>query len=174
MHHQFSGPGSGHLAAAFPEVRAEGLIIDEIDGEALIYDEMRHEIHRLNPTVLSIWRLSDGTRSAHQVSTAASSQLGAVVDDRAVHLAWTLLGDRHLLQGPLPQNMRVTSRRSRRSFLKGTLVTGAAALPAIISISAPKAAAAASQGCLGKNAPCGMGDTCCPEYFCSDGFCLNH
>jgi hypothetical protein len=175
MHNQFSGTGNGYLAAAYPKARAEGLTIEEGDGEALIYDNARHEIHHLNPTVLAIWRLSDGFRAPHQISTAASLQLGAVVDDQAVKMAWTLLGDRHLLLEPLAPGMRVTARRSRRSFLKGALVTGTAALPTIVSVSAPKAAAAASQGCGLRSHNCSISNPCCPEFYCTDlflnGFC---
>jgi hypothetical protein len=170
MHHQISGPGNNQSPMKPPTVRTANLIFSELDGEAVVFEETRQEIHRLNPTALAIWHLSDGTRTARQVSTEASSRLGAVVDEQAVRLAWTLLDDRHLLNEPLAADMRVATR-TRRSFLKGALVAGIAALPTIASVSAPNAAAAASPGCTGNTNPCSSDAECCSGW-CYEGFCL--
>lgn len=169
MHHQFSGQDDAHSSAAFPSSRRADLAVTEADDEAVIYEATRHEIHRLNPTALAIWKLSDGTRSAQQVSEAASSRLGAVVDERAVRLAWTLMDDRHLLNAPLAAELHVT--KTRRSFLKGVLAAGVAAAPLIVSITAPQAAAAASQGCKRNGNLCSSDAECCSGW-CYEGFCM--
>lgn len=59
--------GSGEVAAYRPKVRGD-LSVIELDGEAVVYDEARNELHHLNPTATIVLRLCDGSAATRQLS----------------------------------------------------------------------------------------------------------
>ena len=54
-----------------------GLAVVEIDGEAVIYDEGRGELHHLNPTATLIFRLCDGEATVKEFSAEIARASGA-------------------------------------------------------------------------------------------------
>ena len=116
-----------------PTARITGLVITEAKDEVLVYDQDKHHIHHLNPTAAAVWRMCDGQRSADDIA------LDADFEEDAVLLALRKLQDAELLDGALPASLR--GSQSRRSFMTKA---GIAAIPTIISVSAPFAASAQS------------------------------
>ena len=49
-----------------------GLTVHVLDGEALIFDPISADTHRLNETALFIWRQCDGATSAQQIARCVS------------------------------------------------------------------------------------------------------
>lgn len=156
-----------------PVARAKDLIRTDYKDDVLLYDELVHQIHHLDAEVAAVWQGCDGRSSIIEISLATRIPL-----DRT-RVALSELSRRNLLTEAIPPTM-VISRLDRRKMTK----IGLAALPAIVSITAPIAKAAAS-GCpplpdyLGtgacfENCHCGS-QTCYDAYPESGwaGFCAS-
>ncbi len=128
--------------ASLPAARSTDLVTTETADSLLVYDQDRHELHTLNSTAAAIWRLLDGQRSATDVLVAARADLGSELTLEAVQLALATLAEAHLLAQPV-ESTAFTAGESRRRFLKKA---GIVAIPAVISVSVPLAAAHASGG----------------------------
>jgi hypothetical protein len=115
-----------------PRARSDGLLVETLDAETLIYDTERDEAHCLDAQAAAVWRSCDGVRSLSEisVSTGLSEEVAAATVRN--------LAARHLVE-PLGV--------SRREVLR-TLGVGAAsaavAIPVIRSIVVPTAAQASS------------------------------
>jgi hypothetical protein len=147
-----------------PKARTERLTVSELADETLVYDHDRQRAHCLNATAALVWRHCDGQTSVEQLAALLPQGEGA---EAVVRLALDQLSRRGLLVekvAPLTGQARV----SRREALK-KLVVAAVALPAVMTIVAPKAWAGFSQlptSCQGLNngAACFNGasaSTCC-------------
>lgn len=132
---------------AAPEARVDGLVVTESNGEVLVYDTRQHHIHHLNHISAIVWRLCDGQRTVADLVRQAQVQVDDVVTEESARLALTKLHTANLLHGETGADMRGVGR-TRRDFLRRSAITGAIAVPVIVSISAPQAAAASSV-CLG-------------------------
>jgi len=148
-------PVSDHSLSPAPAARIDGLVITETRDEMLVYDMRHHHIHHLNPVSREIWRLCDGTRTVAEIARQAN--VAGVVDDAAVRLALTKLAAADLLEGELDRSLK-GGRQSRRAFARRAAVAGAVAVPVIVSITAPSAAAASSGSCPTQ---CGSGQPQC-------------
>src|SRR5436305_10494248 len=82
-----------------PAGRRDGLIVEELDGELLIYDTERDRAHSLNAVAAAVWRASDGVREPKAIAELA----GVTEDD--VWRALSQLDERRLLDGELPRRM---------------------------------------------------------------------
>ncbi len=134
----------------------------------LVYDTERHDIHHLNQATAVVWRMLDGRRSLDELIRLARIELGSAVDDTAVRLALTKLDDANLLDGPLADEVRVSSQ-SRRKFLKRAAIAGAA-VPLIASITSRSAAASSS--CTTPALGCNSGSRrCTAPCVCVRGVC---
>jgi hypothetical protein len=123
------------LASDVPTVRIEHLVVSEAGDDVLIYDQATHQIHHLNEATAAVWRLCDGRNTAPAIAQLASMATGTV------NIAIEKLAAAGLLEtGPTHGAHR--DARSRRMFLKSALAAGA--VPAIVSVTAPSAAAAGS------------------------------
>ena len=109
----------------------------EAGGETLVYDLSSHHIHHLNSTTAGVWHACDGQRTVDGIAMARG-MLTETVQVALIQLAHALL-----LDGPLDPAVRAAGQ-SRRRFLKRAVVAGAVAAPALVSITAPHAAAADS------------------------------
>ncbi len=97
----------------------------------------------------------------------AGAMIDVPLDQRSVRMALTKLDDALLLAEPLAPEFRLAGM-DRRRFLKRSAI-GASALPVIVSMSAPTAAAAAS-GCKSVRQECIWDSECCSgTCFGSDG-----
>jgi hypothetical protein len=127
-----------------PKARRDGLIIQELPTELLVYDQKSHRAHCLNAAAASVFRNADGSRSVAEIARAASERLGAPFGEDLAWLALHELDRNALLETPLPL---VPRGAARRDVLRGGAV--AAMLPVILAITAPTPASAQSGGVTG-------------------------
>ena len=150
------GPHSGET----PLARRDGLSIEELDDELLIYDRACDVAHCLTPLAASVWRACDGKRGLASLTTHSADEVLAAVEE---------LRQKRLLAEPSPAGM------SRRQMVRRVAATAAAA-PLVVSVLAPTAAHAQSQPvtCADLNdcqVPNGPGGICCPAGTAFEGTC---
>jgi PqqD family protein of HPr-rel-A system len=63
-----------------PKARAD-LAVEELDGEAVIFDEENGDLHHLNPTATVVFGLCDGSATMHDLSTDLSQAFGAPLEE---------------------------------------------------------------------------------------------
>lgn len=156
---------------ARPVARTDAMIVEELDGDLIIYDTASNKAHALNPLAARIWKLCDGRHSVSELADmfAAETPDGAVVNCLAQLERLHLLNDGSL--GGFESAVL-----SRRQLLRKVAIGTAAAavmVPMVTSILAPNAMATAS--CQALNADCTGGKPCCAPLVCSatTGKCIN-
>lgn len=127
----------------FPQARSSGILVEELDGETLVYDLGTHKAHCLNTAAALVWGRSDG-----ETSVEALADLLPDADlPRDIDLVWLTLDglDR---AGLLADYEAPVARKvvSRREVLRAIGATAGLTLlfPAVSSVVAPLAAQAAS------------------------------
>jgi hypothetical protein len=121
-----------------PQAREDGLVVQELEDETLVYDLLSHKAHCLNRAAGAVWRLCDGTRDEAALARLLGKELAADADEDVVRLALRDLARAHLLREPLATRPRVSRRRLIQRLGQ------AAALPLVVSIVSPTAAQAAT------------------------------
>lgn len=124
-----------------PAARTNGLLVEQVGYETVVYDTETKHAHCLNPLAAALFSRCDGRTSVDELAAAASEGLGEPVDVASVEAALAQLEARQLL---------VTEDVfSRREMIRRTALTGAAAAaaPVIVTIMAPTPAAAATPTC---------------------------
>lgn len=125
-----------------PCARREGLVIQELPDELLVYDLERHRAHCLNPAAVLVWNHCDGRTTVEGIAKLLGRELNVPVDEGIVRLALDQLGNARLLREQVTRQPSV-SRASRRELLRRAGLI-AASLPLVISIIAPTVVQAAS------------------------------
>src|SRR5436190_6967815 len=82
-----------------PAARSQGLVVEHLADETLIYDLERDEAHHLNPTAAAVFALCDGQATVEQLATEAAERLGQPVSAGAVSEAVNQLAELGLLSG---------------------------------------------------------------------------
>jgi hypothetical protein len=152
-----------------PSARREGLIVESLGDELLVYDGERNRAHSLNGVAAAVWEACDGMNSARELAEAASAKLGEPVSEEAVWRALSQLDERRLLAGELPRRMS-GPEYSRRQAVRRMSVIGASAAfaaPLVKSIVVPTAAQAQQASCVEQNGQCGVntGEGCDKSMF---------
>ena len=142
-------------SATLPRARMDGLVVQELHDETLVYDLERDEAHCLNQTAALVWEQCDGKTTASQAARSLQSKLDRPVGENLIWLAVKQLRRFHLVEGS--QKLPAVSRRD----LVLKYAPAALALPVIMSISAPAPAIAAS---------CAPGGQSCATLPCCSGF----
>jgi hypothetical protein len=127
-----------------PKARSQGLSVQELDTELLVFDEPAQRAHCLNSTAARVWRYCDGNTTVAAMAARLGADAGASVNDDVVFLALSELGDRDLLEQPV--RALGGGALSRRQVLVRLGATAGILLPMITSIVAPTSAAAQSGG----------------------------
>ena len=165
-----------------PAARSEGLLVESLGDELLVYDAERDRAHSLNAVAATVWELSDGDRSAGQLAEAATSKLGEPVSEDAIWRALSQLDERGLLAGELPRRMSGPEFSRRTALARAGLIGASAAFaaPLVKSIVLPTTAQAQAS-CVPQGGDCGTKsgsncDTsnfapCCPVA--GGSFCAN-
>jgi hypothetical protein len=160
-----------------PTACREGLAVRDLPNETVVYDLKRKKVHCLNRTAALVWRHCDGRRTLAELALVLQREMAIPADETVIRLTLEQLERRHLLELPLAAESLET-RRSRRDALK-KLGLSLAALPVIMSLTAPQAAAQASKhaarppagpSCFPNGHACASGPDCC-SGFCNDGTC---
>jgi hypothetical protein len=126
-----------------PVARQCGLDVKEMTEETLVYDLERDKAHCLNRTAALVWKHCDGKTSIPQLVAILEKTLGVAKPLAVVELALEQLSKRNLLMEPVAPAAGQT-RLSRRDMLKDLskkLALAAAALPLVMTITAPTARA---------------------------------
>ena len=154
---------SRHLDGLMPSARTEGLIVQELADELLVYDRDRYKAYCLNRTAAMVWSHCDGQTAATEIAQRMQRELETPVDQQLVWLALKQLSGSRLLQGQieLPEEM---ARASRRRAIQKLGLGAALGIPLIMAITAPTASAQAS--CVGQGGNCAAG-TCCSGCHCN-------
>ena len=128
---------------SFPRARSRGLLVEELDGETLVYDLDSHEAHCLNRAAALVWDRSDGATSVEALADLLP-KAGLPSDVDLVWLTLDRLDRAGLLLEPDPPEPRkmVTRREVLRTI--GATAGLTLLLPAVDSVVAPLAAQAAS------------------------------
>ena len=168
----------GTTRILMPRAGQDGLVVEELQDETLVYDLKRHKARCLNRTAALVWRHCDGRTRVADVAALLKKELEIPADEAVVWMALDRLDRAHLLKEKvtLPADR---ARYSRREMLR-TLRRAAGIsllLPVIESIVAPLAAAQVS--CLQQN-QCGGQPNCTKcvnnkgtkcRRFCCNGKC---
>jgi hypothetical protein len=129
------------MAQTNPKARREGLLIEELYEETLVYDTERDEACCLNRTAVLVWKHCDGETPVARLALMLEAEGVSPVDEGTVWLTLQQLDQAHLLQESMGQRQgRV--RSTRRALLK--LGIAATVLPLVTSITVPTAAMAQS------------------------------
>ena len=150
-----------------PRARKEGLLVQELADELLVYDRTRHKAHCLNQTAALVWQRCDGKTSVTEMARLLGKETHTRVDEAVVWLAFDQLSKAHLLQGDA-REWTGHSGISRREVMRRIGAAAAVALPVVSSIAAPEAVQAAT--CLGSGQACTSSAQCC-SLLCSASTC---
>ena len=153
---------------SLPEARKEGLVVQHLSDEVLVYDQQRHKAHCLNETAAMVWMRCDGKTTVASMAQELSKQTGTRVGEDVVWLALDQLGKSRLLLGAATRS-KAAEGVSRREMMKRAGLAAAIALPMVTSIVAPSAVQAGT--CKPSNAAC-TGSTECCSGVCSASKCL--
>jgi hypothetical protein len=128
----------------YPRARQHGLLVDRVGDETIVFDEERKEAHSLNRMASIVWQQSDGKHSLSQIAAVLTRELQVEANETIVLYALDKLASVHLLEG-----MDATERDrspTRRDVMKRVAAVGIAAvgLPAVLTMTAPTPAMAAS------------------------------
>jgi hypothetical protein len=141
-----------------PEARKEGLVVQEMSDEVLVFDRERNKAHCLNRTAALVWSHCDGKSSIAEMTRAIAEETHLPVGEDLVWLGVKQLSKTHLLR----ERAKMTELKpglSRREVMRRIGLTAAVALPVVTSIVAPTATQAAN--CLASGQPCTTSAQCC-------------
>jgi len=123
-----------------PRAREQGLLVEEVEGDTLVYDLDRHQAHCLGPVLAAVWRLCDGRRTPADIARRLRRPSGVDLDPEVVTVGLRRLSRARLIEGRALASANV-STRDRRALLKKAALLGGLALA---TITAPTAASAAT------------------------------
>lgn len=128
-----------------PQAREDGLLVQELPDETLVYDLTRHRAHCLNRTAAVVWRHCDGQTTVEEMARLLQNELNIPAGVEVVWLALDRLRRAHLLRQWMTPPAGV-ARCSRREVMRKLGLVGGLSLllPAVVSIIAPTAAEAVS------------------------------
>jgi hypothetical protein len=152
----------------YPVARKNGLVIQEVPDEVLVYDMDADRAHCLNKTAAAVWKSCDGNNSVSDISKLVGAELGNNVSDDLVWLAIDQLSENSLLDGSIEPKF---AGQSRREVLKKIGFASIVAVPVIASLVAPKSVLAATSCRCVANGDCTLQTTCASTTVCTGGFC---
>lgn len=142
-----------------PVARQNGLVVQEMPDEVLVYDLDSNKAHCLNQSAALVWKSCDGNNSVGDIVRQFESTGGGKVTEDFVWLAIDQLNENGLLENNVAPRFH---GQSRRQVLKTIGLASMVALPVIASLVAPpNALGAVSCGCVGPG-DC-AGRTGCPS-----------
>ena len=149
-----------------PIARNNGLVVQEMPDEVLVYDLDSNKAHCLNETAAFVWKSCDGSNSVADIVREFESNTGGRVSEDFVWLAIDQLHENGLMESETASRF---AGQSRREVLKKIGLASMVALPVIASLATPQSAlAAGSCGCI-NNAACATQTTCPSTINCNGG-----
>jgi hypothetical protein len=151
-----------------PQARRSGLIIQEVDGEILIYDQKTDKAHCLNPTAAKVWNYCDGETPLADACSALSHDLETPVDEKLVWYAVDQFSKDNLLEKEIELPAFIIPGMNRRQMVRTLGLAAVVAVPLVTSIVAPTPAQAAT--CFPNGSACTISSECC-SGLCSALIC---
>lgn len=124
-----------------PLARKEGLILQELPDEVLVYDASNDKAHCLNNTAALVWKHCDGKTEVADIAKIISRELNAPVKEEFVWLALDQLEKEALLEKEAAFSLK-TLGISRREVIKRIGLASIVALPIVTSLLNPMSAKA--------------------------------
>jgi hypothetical protein len=135
-----------------PMARKNGLVVQEVPDEVLVYDLESNKAHCLNHSAAMIWKSCDGKNSVSEIAKLVERQAGGKVTEDFVWLAIDQLSENNLLESRVAANFEGSSRREA---IKKIGLASVIAIPVIASLVAPQSALAAASCSCNNPAACG-------------------
>ena len=117
--------------------RKNGLVVQEMPDEVLIYDLNSNKAHCLNNSAALVWRSCNGTNSITDIVREFENSGSGTVTEDFVWLAIDQLNEKNLLEGNPPVKFE---GHSRRQAIKAIGLGVVATLPVVASLVAPTTA----------------------------------
>lgn len=148
-----------NAGGSIPRARREGLVIQELPDEVLVYDRERDKAHCLNQTAALVWKYCDGKTTVPTMARNLERDLNTNgIDEKVVWYALGQLGKDHLLEENIvPPTL--LGGMTRRQMVQVLGVAAVIAIPVVSSIVAPTPAQAAT--CLPNGQTCSISSECC-------------
>lgn len=134
-----------------PMARQNGIVVQEMPDEVLVYDLDSNKAHCLNQTAAFVWRSCDGTNSVGDIVKQFEATGGGKVTEDFVWLAIDQLNENGLIANEIAPRF---AGQSRRQVLKTIGLASMVALPVIASLVAPQNALAATSCSCTNNGQC--------------------
>jgi len=171
--------GSKKTVISFPTARDEGLLVETVGDETVVYDLETKQAHCLKPLAAAVFTSADGATSVDEIATKAEEQLGEPVTVAQVQDAIAELDATALLATPLlAGNGNGLNRRQMigKSAAAAGALAGASLITSIVAPTALAAGTGIPTGCLGcgKNPDC-ISNHCCQSNAgkqCNRGCCV--
>lgn len=145
-----------------PIARKDGLVIQEMPEEVLVYDLNTNKAHCLNQTAAFVWKSCDGNKSVSDITNLFTDQTGKQVNEDLIWLAIDQLSEKDLLEMSLAPDF---NGQSRREVIKKIGLAAVVALPLVASLTAPTSVLAAASCACVDDTTCGG----CPSPTCNLG-----
>ncbi|MCP9496528.1 MAG: PqqD family protein [Pyrinomonadaceae bacterium MAG19_C2-C3] len=158
-------------ASHCPTARTEGLVVQNLHGETLVYDEQTHKALCLNETASLIWAACDGRTDVAGLKRKLERLNDAPIADEVVWLGLDQLTKQGLLKEIVVRPAGMPSGVSRRAALRTLGITAAIAIPTVTAIIAPTAAQAATGGAPGSGCTPGSTTQCQTGVCPPSGLC---
>jgi len=148
-----------------PMARQNGLVVQDMPGEVLVYDLNSNKAHCLNESAAMVWKSCDGKNSIADIV----HQFDGKVTEDFVWLAIDQLNENGLLESNVPPRF---AGESRRQVLKKIGLASIVALPVIASLVAPPNAFGTLNCACTSASNCATTTSCLSTTFCNDlGVC---
>ena len=125
----------------YPLARTNGLVVQEVPNEVLVFDMESNEAHCLNETAAMVWKYCDGKTSVPQIAEILGESNGSSANDDLVWLAIDQLNEHKLLEKAVETKF---AGASRREVLRKIGLASVVALPIIASMAAPSSVLAST------------------------------
>ncbi|HSS20324.1 MAG TPA: PqqD family protein [Pyrinomonadaceae bacterium] len=147
-----------------PQMRENGLVVDDLPDEVLVYDLESHRAHCLNRSAALVWRACDGNSTPAAIARRLTAELDTPFSEDLVLLALNQLEKQQLLQ-PTNATALHFAVLSRRQMVRRLGLATAVAVPLVTSILAPRAVEAAT--CNPPGITCSPSKLCCSPLGCN-------
>ena len=117
-----------------PVARKQGLVVQEMSEEVLIYDLDTNNAHCLNDTAAFVWKSCNGNNSIADIAKLIQGKAVNPVPEELVWLAIEQLNEKNLLNSEVSTKLK---GQSRRQVIKKIGLASMIALPIVASLTAP-------------------------------------
>ncbi len=151
-----------------PVARKEGLVIQEMPEEVLVYDLDTNKAHCLNQTAAFVWKSCDGRNSVADITKLVGNDSGTAIPEDLVWLAIDQLSEKNLLANNLKADFKGSTRRE---VIKKIGLAAVIALPLVASLTAPTSVLAGNSCTCAAVADC-VAKPPCPTNNCNATTCV--